>query len=905
MADKTISLRYPAAGDYSVMFAVEDNLTHCVSHASQAVTVNDTARLVAANLTQAICLGNAITAVPIEYSYATISVSPELPEGLTMTHHGLGKDTIFGTPVAFQAASDYIITATNADGCANKSLSFSLTVNDTVKLTVENEMQVVCLGEAIDPIAVTYTNATITALPLVSGLSITAADGTDTISGTPALSGIYNYTITAVSGQGCASKTHGMQLTVNPRYEVTDAKSVCASQLPYQWNGVWFTEAGVQEATLQTINGCDSTVTMTLTVEDYAREILNKEICQGESYQFGDSVFTTTGVHYDTLTRSDGLCDSIAELHLTVNDTVKLQASGLAQEVCLGNAITAVPFEYSNAVLHVTPTLAQGLELTVHGAGKDSIRGVPSDAGAYTYTVTAESTNGCTAYNKTETVEILVYPAFALTGNNTDTNYCLNVGAKELTVNVTNGSINPAHFQWYKNGVAISGANSNSYTPTTDVAGEYSYSVKVDNGCGNDSVGVADVTVYPAFALNNDNTSKNYCLNSESDALVVSVTSGSINPARIQWYKDGALISGATSGSYTPTTGEAGEHDYSVKVDNGCGDDSVFVAHIGVYPLQVVTTVGEDTAYCKDMVAEMLSVLATGGNGSYSYQWYANGVAIDGATDSRYTPSTADAASDTMFSVKVTGNCSSDSMGVARVTVHDTVKLSVASSDQILCLGNAINDIDIEYSNTVISVAPVLPEGVILTGHGLGKDTIKGKPVATLPETTYTIKATSNTGCAAYDKTFSFKLTVKDTVKLIVENETQNLCLGQAIEPIPVVYKNSTVNALSLASGLSITAADGTDTISGAPDAAGNYVYTVTASSNTGCDATDKTKTITITVNDTLVPVLTSNTPVCLGGDVVVSETAGNLSDQLHGQSCDDGRWYGRQDHQLEIPCGG
>ena len=218
MADKTISLRYPAAGDYSVMFAVEDNLTHCVSHASQAVTVNDTARLAAANLTQAICLGNAITAVPIEYSYATISVSPELPEGLTMTHHGLGKDTIFGTPVAFQAASDYIITATNADGCANKSLSFSLTVNDTVKLTVENEMQVVCLGEAIEPIAVTYANATIAALPLVNGLGITTADGTDTISGTPALSGIYNYTITAVSGQGCASKTHGMQLTVNPRY---------------------------------------------------------------------------------------------------------------------------------------------------------------------------------------------------------------------------------------------------------------------------------------------------------------------------------------------------------------------------------------------------------------------------------------------------------------------------------------------------------------------------------------------------------------------------------------------------------------------------------------------------------------------------------------------------------------
>ena len=75
--------------------------------------------------------------------------------------------------------------------------------------------------------------------------------------------GIYTDTLQTVGG--CDSIVVWV-VKENPTYAVTDAQTICESELPYTWNEVVFTEAGTQTATLQTVNGCDSVVTMTLTV---------------------------------------------------------------------------------------------------------------------------------------------------------------------------------------------------------------------------------------------------------------------------------------------------------------------------------------------------------------------------------------------------------------------------------------------------------------------------------------------------------------------------------------------------------------------------------------------------------------------------------------------------------------
>ena len=73
-------------------------------------------------------------------------------------------------------------------------------------------------------------------------------------------------THTFTNTNGCDSVVT-LHLTVKPSYRVTDSKTVCSSELPYDWNGVTFTEAGTKSIVLQTVNDCDSVVEMTLTVD--------------------------------------------------------------------------------------------------------------------------------------------------------------------------------------------------------------------------------------------------------------------------------------------------------------------------------------------------------------------------------------------------------------------------------------------------------------------------------------------------------------------------------------------------------------------------------------------------------------------------------------------------------------
>lgn len=143
-------------------------------------------------------------------------------------------------------------------------------------------------------------------------------------------SGDYTQTFSLEDGSDSVVTLH---LTVNPTYAVNDTRTICASELPFIWNGVQFTEAATQSVTLQTINDCDSVVTMTLMVNQSATGIDVQEAC--DSFEWIDGVTYTESNTSATYTLINAVgCDSIVTLHLTINESATSEFTIVTNESC-------------------------------------------------------------------------------------------------------------------------------------------------------------------------------------------------------------------------------------------------------------------------------------------------------------------------------------------------------------------------------------------------------------------------------------------------------------------------------------------------------------------------------------------------------------------------------------------
>ncbi len=79
-----------------------------------------------------------------------------------------------------------------------------------------------------------------------------------------------------------------------------------------------YTASGIYQDTLISVNGCDSIVITNLSVNNGFEITQNVNICYGESYSIGNSVYTTPGNYTDTLQMLTSTCDSIVYTNLTV-----------------------------------------------------------------------------------------------------------------------------------------------------------------------------------------------------------------------------------------------------------------------------------------------------------------------------------------------------------------------------------------------------------------------------------------------------------------------------------------------------------------------------------------------------------------------------------------------------------
>jgi gliding motility-associated-like protein len=143
-------------------------------------------------------------------------------------------------------------------------------------------------------------------------------------------SGIYTTTMSATGG--CDSVIT-LFLTVRPMAMSSLNATICFGQT-YSFGGQNYAASGTYSQTLTTTNGCDSVITLNLTVLPIINGSTSATICQGQSYNFGSQVLTASGTYSQQFTTASG-CDSIATLYLFVENQL---TSNIDTTICVGES---------------------------------------------------------------------------------------------------------------------------------------------------------------------------------------------------------------------------------------------------------------------------------------------------------------------------------------------------------------------------------------------------------------------------------------------------------------------------------------------------------------------------------------------------------------------------------------
>ncbi|MPL92261.1 hypothetical protein SDC9_38359 [bioreactor metagenome] len=154
------------------------------------------------------------------------------------------------------------------------------------------------------------------------------------------------YTQTLQTTKGCDSIVN-LTLNVYPATTNNINAEICQGET-YTLNGFNESTEGIYTQTLVGYNGIDSIVTLILTINQPATTNLTAEICQGETYSLNGFNTSTAGLHTRNLQTTKG-CDSTVNLTLTINQPA---TTNLTAEICQGQTYTLNGFNVNTAGLH-------------------------------------------------------------------------------------------------------------------------------------------------------------------------------------------------------------------------------------------------------------------------------------------------------------------------------------------------------------------------------------------------------------------------------------------------------------------------------------------------------------------------------------------------------------------------
>jgi len=829
------------AGTYNV--TLTNPTTGCSTEASTVVAVNAAPTVTASN-TGAYCAGQTVELSAVSADATSFAWSG--PNGYASAQQ---NPTIANATT--NNGGSYTVVATNANNCTAQA-STVVTVNANPTANASNT-GAYCEGQTIT-LQTTATGTYAWSGPdgfTSTTQNPTVANATTSNAGT--------YTLVVTNANNCTAEAT-TTVTVNAAPEVTASNTgaYCAGETislnaisnatSFVWNGPNGFSSNNQTPTIEnavTTNGGSYTVVATsaagctanasTVVTVNATPVVDASntgaYCEGATITLQTTATGTYAWNGPNEFTSELQNPTIANATLANAGTYRLvvtNANNCTAEASTTVVVNANPTIELGANQTVctgeTATLDAGAGLTYHwstGAVTQTISAAAGD-----YYVTVYNANECSA---TDNISVANYPQTTLAMTSTaETGH--NVADGTATVTPTGTA--PFTYHWSNNG--------NTATISGLAGGNYSVTVTDGNGCVSTAiVNVATMDTPPVadFLVNNaENVA--ICLGAE-----VAFTDLSTNtPTQWAWN----FGDGQTSNVQNPTHtyASAGNYTVSLTVTNQDGTDTKQITNCVVVNAVPTANATNSGAYCVGETIELSveSDIAT------EYQW----TGPMGFSSTLQNPTRA--------------NATANHVGTYSVTVTTANGCSAVASTDVIVIANPVASITNNSGTTTLTCSTTSIE---LVANG-GTSYSWNNGVANTAEFTasaagdYTVVVTNEGNCTAEA---SVTITADGDVPTISIDGATAYCEGATISlsassNVPVTYTWAGPNGYS-ASTAAINISNAT------ADNAGIYSASVVAAN--GCEASS---TISVFVNANPTVEISSNSPVCEGGDVTFTASS-------------------------------
>ena len=479
--------------------------------------------------------------------------------------------TYYDTLTAVNALDSVITLNLSLNSSVTSNLNTNLCTGDSLLLqgvyqtTAGTYFDTIISGAASGCDSIVVTNLTILPILFSDTVFATACDSLIWEGSTYTSSGIYNDTLTSITG--CDSILT-LNLSINYSISSNDSLVACDSAV---WNVNTYNASGVYVDTLQTISGCDSVITLNLIINNFSSLSLfstDSLICYGDSIQLiasgAQSYSWQTSYNISSNSVSNPLVYPLIDTSYVLNATDSLGCSssdsilisvippylldlGGTIDTCIGSVINLQPVLTGGTGNNTTTTWSPGNYFTDSTVLNSTFA---SNSSMMVYLNLTDTLEGCVV---NDSLMININNPVANAGNDLDTCY-----GTSLILNGSGAGLGGSYL-W-------SPSNSLNYAtianPLTVLDSSIQFVLQVSDSIGCTDNDTVQISVFSSSFL----TDSSIC---EGDSLNIELFVDTIYNPSFSWSPN-FDISNTNSSSVTIYTDSSTTYSYLATSNNGC-----------------------------------------------------------------------------------------------------------------------------------------------------------------------------------------------------------------------------------------------------------------------------------------------------------------------------------------------